>query len=42
MDLVLAVGDEASNLLLGYDEDMFGQIPFVLISTKSKFVHEST
>ena len=36
MDIVLAVGDEASNLLLEYGEDVFGQIPFVLISTKNK------
>jgi len=36
MDLVLAVGDEAASLLLEYGEDLFGQIPFVLISSKSK------
>ena len=37
MDLILAVGDESADLLFEYGgEELFGNIPVVLITTKSK------
>ncbi len=38
VDLVLALGDESTELMLEYGRDLFGDIPMVLVTTEQKTV----
>ncbi len=41
IDLVLAVGNESTDLMLEYAEELFGDIPVVFVTTKSKKLSHS-
>lgn len=41
IDLVLAVGNESSDLILEYGAELFGDIPVVFVTTKSKKLSQS-
>ena len=38
MDVIIGVGDEAADILVGYGEELFGKIPMVMVSANPKIL----